>query len=118
MPQLIRVTGIEATGRHGASRGERDAAQSFLVDLEVVVQAEGDDLASTADYRELVAAARRVIEEESHAIIETIAERVAAAAAAVPGVLTVRAVVHKPAAAGRLEVDDVSAEATAGSVGR
>lgn len=118
MPQLVRVTGIRAAGRHGASRGERDEPQTFTVDLEVVVQATGDDLDTTADYRELAGTVRGVIEEESHAIIETIAERVAAATAAVPGVLTVRAVVHKPAAATRLEVSDVSAEATAGSLGR
>jgi dihydroneopterin aldolase len=118
MPQLIRVTGIQAEGRHGASRGERDAAQRFVVDLEVVVEAAGDDLSTTADYRELAVATRRVVEEESHAIIETIAERVAAAAAEVAGVLTCRAVVHKPAAAERVGVSDISAEATAGRLGR
>ena len=118
MPQLIRVRGIEARGRHGASEGERDAPQVFRVDLDIVVQADADELSSTADYRELVAAARRVIEGGSHAIIETIAERIAEEAAGVPGVLTARVVVHKPAAATRLEVNDISAEATAGRIGR
>ncbi|HVM11828.1 MAG TPA: dihydroneopterin aldolase [Actinomycetota bacterium] len=118
MPQLLRVTGIAADGRHGASEGERDEPQRFAIDLEVVVDASDDDLGSTADYRDLARVARSAVEEGSYAILETIAEQVSAAVAEVPGVLTCRAVVHKPAAADRLGVADVSAEATAGRLGR
>ena len=113
MPQLVRVIGIGAEGRHGASDGERNASQRFTVDVEAVVEARDDDLATTADYRDIVARTREVIETESHTIIETVAERVAGAVAAVDGVLSCRATVHKPAAAGRLQADDISAEATA-----
>lgn len=118
MPQLIRLTGIEAQGRHGARAGERDVAQAFVVDLEVVVEATDDDLDSTADYREVIRAARGVIEAESHALIETLATRIAAAVADVAGVLSCRATVHKPGAAGRLGATDISAETTAGRLGR
>jgi dihydroneopterin aldolase len=111
--QVIRVSGIRAEGRHGASAGERDDPQPFEVDLEVEVEPAGDDLDATADYRELVAATRAVIEGDPVTLIETLAERVAAALTAVSGVRSCRVVVHKPRAAQRLGVDDVSAEAMA-----
>jgi dihydroneopterin aldolase len=114
MTELVRVTGIRAEGRHGASEGERDRTQPFVVDLEVAVEATGDSIEHTGDYRGLVAAVRRVIEEESHTLIETLAGRVAEAAVGVPGVVSCRAVVHKPEAASRLGAADISAEAAAG----
>ncbi len=110
MPKVIRVRGIRAEGRHGASAGERDAPQPFEVDLDVEVEAAGDDLATTADYREVVAAVRAVIEGEPVTLIETLAGRVADAVAGISGVRSCRAAVHKPRAAERLGVDDVSAE--------
>lgn len=114
MPQTLRIEGIRAEGRHGAREGERDASQPFVSDLEIEVEAGGDDLATTADYREVVGEVRRVIEQESYRIIETLAERVAEAVVAIPNVITCRARVHKPAAADRLRTTDVWAEATAG----
>lgn len=111
---VLRITGIRTEGRHGASDGERDAPQPFVVDLVVGVEA-GDDLTETADYREVIDVVREVVAGESHAIIETIAERVAAAVAEVPGAVSCRALVHKPAAADRLGVASISAEATAGT---
>ena len=118
MPQLIRLTGIQAEGRHGAADKEREAPQTFVVDVEVVVEAETDTLSATADYRDVAAAVRDMIGGESHVLIETIAMTVARRVAAVPGVLSCRAVVHKPAAAERLGLGDVSAEATARDAGR
>lgn len=118
MPQLIRLTGIQAEGRHGAADKERDAPQAFVVDVEVVVEAETDSLSATADYRDIAEAVRDVIGGESHVLIETIAMALARRVAAVPGVLSCRAVVHKPAAAARLGLGDVSAEATARDAGR
>jgi dihydroneopterin aldolase len=114
MGQTLRIEGIRAEGRHGAREGERDASQPFVVDLEVEVEAAGDDLGTTADYREIVAAVRSVIERESHRIIETLAERVAETVSATPNVVTCRARVHKPSAAKRLGIADVWAEATVG----
>jgi 7,8-dihydroneopterin aldolase/epimerase/oxygenase len=113
MSHVIRVRGVRAEGRHGASAGERDDPQPFEVDLEVEVEAAGDDLDTTADYREVVAAVRATIEGEPVTLIETLAERIGAAVGAVSGVRACRAVVHKPRAAGRLGVEDVSAETRA-----
>jgi dihydroneopterin aldolase len=113
MPQTLRLRGIDAQGRHGASAGERDAPQPFTVDVDIEVEAGDDHLEHTADYREIVAAVRAVITEQSHTLIETIARRVADAVAELPHVRSCRAVVHKPAAADRLSIGDVSAEALA-----
>ena len=113
MPQRLHLGGIKAEGRHGAREGERDAPQPFVVDLDLDVEAARDDLETTADYREVVTAVRDLIAKESYAIIETLAERIATAVAALPGVVAARAVVHKPAAAERLGIDDVSAESVA-----
>jgi dihydroneopterin aldolase len=114
VPRVIRVRGIRAEGRHGASAGERDDPQPFEVDLDVEVEAAGDDLDTTADYREVVAAVRAVIEGQPVTLIETLAARIAAAVGGISGVRSCRAVVHKPRAAERLRVNDVSAEATSG----
>jgi dihydroneopterin aldolase len=111
--QVVRVRGLRAEGRHGARASERRAPQPFVVDLELVVDAEDDDLATTGDYRAVVAAAREVVERESVALIETLAGRIAGAVGALPGVRSCRAIVHKPLAAERLGVADVSAEASA-----
>ncbi len=113
MPQQINIAGIRAEGRHGASEGERDEPQPFVVDLEIDVDPASDSVDETADYRDVVAAVRTFVENESLAIIETIAERVASLVAEMEHVRAVRATVHKPAAARRLGVDDVSASAVA-----
>lgn len=113
MTHTLRIEGITGEGKHGASAGERDAPQPFAVDLELEVGVGGDEIDGTADYREVVAATRNVIENESHTLIETIAGRVADAVAALPNVRRCRVVVHKPAAAERLEIEDISAEAAA-----
>jgi dihydroneopterin aldolase len=110
----IRVGGIRATGRHGANPGERAEPQAFVVDLEVEVMDRGDHLAETADYREIVAVARGVIEDRSLVLLETMARAVADAVSAVKGVHRARAVVHKPSAATSLGVGDVSVEAVSG----
>lgn len=110
MTHIIRLRGIRAEGRHGASAGETDQPQPFEVDLEVEVDAVADDLDATADYRRIVAAARATIEGEPVTLIETLAARIAAAVAEVPGVRSCRPTVHKPRAAERLGIDDVSAE--------
>jgi dihydroneopterin aldolase len=109
----LRIEGIVASGRHGASTGERDQAQEFVIDLEVEVVAATDELTATVDYREIAHTARRVIDERSFALLETIAREVAETVRALPGILRARAVVHKPRAAKRLDVVDVSAESTA-----
>ena len=113
MGQTVRLRGIRAEGSHGARPGERESAQPFEVDLDIQVEASGDDLDSTADYREVVEAVRSIVAEESVSLIETLAELIAARVAGMPGVRGCVTTVHKPRAAERLEVADISARAEA-----
>jgi FolB domain-containing protein len=114
VPQTVHLRGIRTKGHHGASRGEQDAPQSFFVDLEIEVEALDDDLGTTADYRVIVSTVEELVAKKSFALIETIAERIAAAVLEIPGVLWCEATVHKPRAAERLRLEDVSATAEAG----
>lgn len=111
----LRIRGIEASGRHGASGGERDEPQPFVVDLVLGVEPFGDDLTTTADYRDVARMVRETVETTSYSIIEALASRVADDAAALDGVVWCRAIVHKPRAAARHGMADVSAEATSGT---
>jgi FolB domain-containing protein len=111
----LRLTGIEASGKHGASDGERDASQPFVIDLVLGVEPAGDDLNTTGDYRDIARRVRETVEGTSYSIIEALASRVADEVAAVGGVAWCRAVVHKPRAAERHGMTDVSAEATSGT---
>jgi dihydroneopterin aldolase len=115
MTHVLRITGIRAEGRHGASPGETDRPQPFVVDLELEVEATGDSVDRTADYRDIVGAVRRVVEGESHSLIETIAGSITDTVSTISGVVSCRAVVHKPEAATRLGIGDVSAEAASGT---
>ena len=77
----IALRGMRFLGRHGAELDERIEPQPFEVD--VVMHAdlrpagESDDLARTIDYSIAFEITRRVVEEESFRLIETIAETVA-----------------------------------------
>ena len=107
----ISLTGIQAAGRHGANPNERDVAQEFVIDLDVVVDIEEDSLDATADYRYLANAARETVERESFVLLESLAEGVAKSVYQFEPVRSVTAVVHKPGAAASMGIGDVSAEA-------
>lgn len=108
----LLLTGITASGRHGANPGEKDSAQDFVVDLDVEVEVGGDELATTADYRALIRTARSTVEETSFDLLESIAHAVATALVGSPGVRSVTAIVHKPAAARSSDVMGVAAAVT------
>jgi dihydroneopterin aldolase / 2-amino-4-hydroxy-6-hydroxymethyldihydropteridine diphosphokinase len=106
------LTGISASGRHGANPGEKDRPQDFVVDLDVEVEVADDDLSSTSDYRTLIRTARETVERDSFDLLESLAHAVASDVLALEGVLKVSAIVHKPAAARSNEVQGVAAAAT------
>ena len=106
------LSGIRGSGRHGASPGEREQAQEFVVDLDVEVETSSDELDRTADYRMLAKGARGTVENESFVLLETLAEAVAREALTHRGVVRATAVVHKPAATASLGIDGVAAAAT------
>ena len=68
-------------GVHGALPEEQDRAQPFEVDLDVTAPlAEAgrtDALVDTVDYGAVVAAVGRIVERESHQLLERLASRIA-----------------------------------------
>lgn len=107
------LTGITASGHHGANPDEKEQAQEFVVDLDVEVEVSADAIGGTADYRGLIRAAREVVELERFDLLESIAAAVARAVASRPGVIRATAIVHKPSAARSNDVQGVAAAATA-----
>jgi dihydroneopterin aldolase len=110
----VMLSGIVAEGRHGANPGEQLEPQEFLIDLDIVVDVDVDTLDRTLDYRVAADAARDVVAGSSHVLLETLAEAVAREIYQFEPVAQVVAVVHKPAAAEALGLDDVAAEAIIG----
>ena len=98
----IALTGIAATGHHGVLEFERTEGQPFVADvvlhLDTRRAAAGDDLTRTVDYGVVARRVHAVLAGEPAALIETVAERIAATVLASPGVHTVDVTVHKPAA--------------------
>lgn len=112
MSTRLFLTGIGATGRHGAKPGEKDRPQDFVVDLDVEVDVRADALDQTADYRGIVGTARETVERTSFDLLESLAAEVARAVSALDGVLAATAIVHKPAAARSSDVQGVAAAFT------
>ncbi len=106
------LTGIGASGHHGANPGEKDRAQELVVDLDVEVAVTGDDIGATADYRGLIRKARAIVEGERFDLLENLADAVARAVAGLEGVVRATAIVHKPAAARSNDVQGIAAAAT------
>lgn len=77
----LSVSNLIFTGVHGETGRERTDPQRFKVDLEINLDtsksAVTDKLKDTYDYKYAIGAAKQVIEEESHVLIETIASRIA-----------------------------------------
>jgi dihydroneopterin aldolase len=107
------LSGIRATGRHGARPGEKDEPQDFVVDLDIEVHVGDDDIGGTADYRGITEAVRAIVERRSFDLIESMAAAIADDVLGIERVARVTAVVHKPNAAGRLGIDGVAAAVTA-----
>ncbi len=98
----IALTGIAATGHHGVHDVERRDGQPFVADvvlhLDTRRAAAGDDLTRTVDYGVVARRVHAVLAGEPVALIETVAERIAATVLAHPGVQVVDVTVHKPGA--------------------
>jgi dihydroneopterin aldolase len=112
MPDRIRLTGLRARGRHGVYDFERAQGQDFVVDvvleLDLAQAAASDDVADTVHYGELAERLVAVVEGEPVALIETLAERLAAVCLADPRVEAADVTVHKPHAPIAHEFADVA----------
>lgn len=102
VPDRIRLTGLRVRGRHGVLPEERRDGQDFVVDvvldLDLRAPATSDDVADTVHYGELAQRLAAVVAGEPVALIETLAERLAAVCLADPRVRSAQVTVHKPAA--------------------
>lgn len=78
---VLRLKRMEFHGRHGTEPWERETGCRFTVDLELKTElgraGRTDRLEDALDYRVIFARTRHVVENESHNLIETVAERLA-----------------------------------------
>ena len=79
----ILLEGMVFYGNHGVLPAERDLGQRFVVDISLYCDLRpaglSDDLTKTVDYGEVHRQVRDIVEGEPVDLIETVAERVAAA---------------------------------------
>jgi len=112
MSSRVFLSGIEVDGRHGARPGEKDAAQPFVVDLDLEINVGDDRIDATADYRAVTDRVRSVVAEGSFDLIESMADAIARECLTFDRVLRATVVVHKPNAASRLGIQGVAAAVT------
>ena len=81
MTDRIVLAGMVFLARHGVNEREKVEEQRFEVDVELGVDTQAaaatDDLAQTIDYRGVYEATRRVVEETTVELIESLAEAIA-----------------------------------------
>ncbi|MFY1674740.1 dihydroneopterin aldolase [Plantactinospora sp. WMMB334] len=115
----IVLTGLRARGRHGVHPDERVRGQEFVLDvvLELDLRPAGssDDVADTVHYGELADRLVAIVTGEPVNLIETLAERLAAACLADPRVLVTTVTVHKPQAPIPHDFADVAVTVTRSS---
>ncbi len=108
----ITLRGLRVFGYHGVLDTERRDGQEFTVDavlwLDTAPAAARDDLALTADYAALADRLAAIVAGPPVQLIETLAERLAAAAAAEPLAREVEITVHKPHAPVGYRFQDVA----------
>ena len=96
----ISLLGLEGYGHHGDLPAERELGAQFTLDLELLTDtrriARTDTLARDAiDYVKIEALARRILEGTPFRLLESLAEHLAGAILAQPGVLEVTVRVTK-----------------------
>jgi dihydroneopterin aldolase len=112
MTDMIALSGLRVRGRHGVYESERSQGQDFLVDvvleLDLAPAARSDDVADTVDYGVLAQRLAGIVAGEPVRLIETLADRLAAACLADPRARAATVTVHKPQAPIPLEFADVA----------
>lgn len=96
----IQLSGVSARGYHGVLPSERQTGQEFRADVVLYMDARpaaaGDDLARTVSYADVAADVHDILRGDPADLIETVAERIAAAVLARPQIEAVDVRVHKP----------------------
>lgn len=108
----ISLRGLRVFARHGTGQQERRDGQEFVIDavvwLDTRPAAAADDLSRTVDYGGLADRLAELASEPPAQLIETVAERLAAACLAEPRVEEAEITVHKPHAPISHPFDDVT----------
>ncbi|MBD0290200.1 MAG: dihydroneopterin aldolase [Thermoleophilia bacterium] len=76
----VEVRALALHGYHGATEEERRDGQTFLFDLELVLETaatETDELADTVDYRDVVSCVREISDGRAYRLLEALAAAVA-----------------------------------------
>ena len=117
--RVVFVRGLELRASLGVHPHEKAAPQRVVVGVELAVRDEAapsgmgeDDLRRTVDYSAVVRAARAIVAEGHTLLVETLAERLAAAALADRRVVRARVTVEKPDAFAEAASVGVSVERT------
>ncbi|MDO5722709.1 MAG: 2-amino-4-hydroxy-6-hydroxymethyldihydropteridine diphosphokinase [Actinomycetaceae bacterium] len=109
---MIRIVGLSAHGRHGVYPTERENGQPFRVDVTMYVDtrraADADELVHTVDYSKVAQTVAEILSGPPVNLIETLAQKVADAVLAFPGVEIAEVEVHKPYAPLECEFSDVT----------
>ena len=108
----ISLRGLRVFARHGVQEAERQGGQEFVIDavlwLDTGPAALRDDLAKTVDYGALAGRLAHLAGDPPVQLIETLAERLAAACLSEPAVEEAEITVHKPHAPLAHPFDDVA----------
>jgi 7,8-dihydroneopterin aldolase/epimerase/oxygenase len=108
----ISLVGLRARGYHGVLPAERAQGQEFIADavlwFDSSPAAAADDLSLTVDYAALAGRLADIISGEPVNLIETLAQRLAAACLADERVQHADVTVHKPDAPVGVPVRDVT----------
>jgi len=112
MLDRIAIIGLRVPGKHGVFEHERRSGQDFVVDavlwLDTSAAAAADDLRLTADYGVLADRLAAIVGGEPVALIETLADRLAAACLADDVVREAEITVHKPQAPVGQQLADIT----------
>jgi 7,8-dihydroneopterin aldolase/epimerase/oxygenase len=112
MLDRISIVGLRVRGNHGVFASERAAGQDFVIDamlwLDAAPAAAADDLRLTADYGAISDRLAAIVAGEPVALIETLADRLAAACLTDQVVLEAEVTVHKPYAPVQQQFDDIA----------
>jgi dihydroneopterin aldolase len=100
MLDRISIVGLRAYGNHGVLASEQVAGQEFVVDavlwLDAAAAAAADDLSLTADYGAVADRLAGIVAGPPVQLIETLADRLAAACLTDEVVKEAEVTVHKP----------------------
>ena len=99
MHDAIQIRGVRAMGVHGVLPEEQERAQPFEVDLDLTVDLKSagasDRLEDTVDYGGVIDAVAACVTGESYALLERLADRIAAVALGDERVSSVTVTVRK-----------------------